>query len=243
MFNLLSFILVLFPLIIIHEYAHLIVGKYLGAKPNKFAIGFGKPLFKKVRNGVEYSLRPFPLGGFVEFSTTQFPKIETNKEPLDSWKWIFISLAGPISNFIVTYLIIFGLVFFGTETTFLASMTKSSEMFIYIFQKYIELFSNIFSGEFLSSISGPVGIAKASGEAVSGGVVSYFKTSASISFALGFMNLVPLTVLDGGRALISLFETVSRRKINEKMMILTSNLSVALLFGLIIFSVYQDLSR
>lgn len=243
MFNLLSFVLVLLPLIIIHEYSHLIVGKYLGAKPNKFSIGFGKPILKKVFNGVEYSLRPFPLGGFVEFATTQFPKIETNKEPLESWKWIFISLAGPISNFIVTYLIILSLVFLGTETTFLASLTKSSEMLIFIFQKYIELFSSIFSGEFFSSISGPVGIAKVSGEAVSGGMVSYLKTSATISFALGFMNLIPLTVLDGGRALISLFETISRRKINEKVMILTSNLSIALLSGLMIFSVYQDLSR
>jgi regulator of sigma E protease len=51
MFKLLSFILVVFPLIIIHEYGHLIVGKILGAKPIKFAIGFGKPLFSKKVGG------------------------------------------------------------------------------------------------------------------------------------------------------------------------------------------------
>ena len=241
MFEFIAFILVIFPLIIIHEYGHLIVGKYLGAKPVKFAIGFGKPFFSKKIGDVEYSLRPYPLGGFVEFATTQFPGLEKEKEELESWKWIFISLAGPIANFLFTFLILFLLTLFKTDLDVIGSFSRSIEILVLMFSKYFELFSNIFSGEFLKSVSGPVGIAKASADAVSSGFLGYLKLSVMLSFALGFMNLIPLTILDGGRALISFVETISRKKINEKVFQYTSMLSMLMLFLLLIYTVYKDL--
>lgn len=242
MYNFIAFILIVFPLVIIHEFAHLLVGQFLGAKPKKFAIGFGKPLFSFYFKGVEYSLRPFPLGGFVEFGTTQFPKLEKNKEELASWKWIFISLAGPFSNFLFTYLVIAGLYLLGGEKGFLMSFVDAFYVFIDIFTKYLELFGSLFSGSFLESVSGPVGIAKASGEAINEGFMGYIKMSISLSFALGFMNLIPLTVLDGGRALISIFETIFRTKINEKVFNYTSIVSISLLFMLLIFATFKDLN-
>lgn len=242
MFNLISFILVIFPLIIIHEFGHFFVGKLLGAKPAKFAIGFGKILYKREHNGVEYSLRLLPIGGFVEFSTTQFPKLEKNKEYLDSWKWIFISLAGPLFNFLFTLIIVFLVLFLFREEQFLSSLIKSFELLSALFFVYFNGVWELITGAGgIDSLSGPVGIAKVSGEAVAGGFFSYLKSLAFLSFALGFMNLIPLTILDGGRALISLYETVFRTNINEKMFHYSSILSISLLIFLLLFSTYKDI--
>lgn len=241
MFNLVAFILLVFPLVVIHEYGHLLVGKWLGAKPVKFAVGFGNPIFEKELGGVKYSVRPIPLGGFVEFGTTQFPGLEPDKESISSWKWIFISLAGPVANFLFAYLVIFVLLLFGSDNGLVSSLTKSYEMILSVFSAYINLFSNIFSGDFLNSVSGPVGIAKASGEALSEGIGGYIKMSVNLSFALGFMNLLPLPVLDGGRALISAYETIFRTKMNELVFKYTSILATSALLVLIIFTIFKDL--
>jgi regulator of sigma E protease len=123
----------------------------------------------------------------------------------------------------------------------LESFVKSWDTFSLMFMKYIELFSNLFSGHFFDNVSGPVGIANASAEAVSGGILGYLKMSIMLSFALGFMNLIPLTVLDGGRALISLFETIFRTKFNETMFKYTSFVSASLLIGLLVFTLYKDI--
>ena len=54
-------------LILIHEFGHYIVGKRCGIGVVEFSIGFGPKLISKEKNGTQYSLRAFPLGGFCRF--------------------------------------------------------------------------------------------------------------------------------------------------------------------------------
>ncbi|GHU99378.1 zinc metalloprotease [Clostridia bacterium] len=61
-------VLVLLAMITIHELGHFTAGKLLKFKINEFAVGMGpKILSKKGKDGVTYSLRAFPLGGFCAF--------------------------------------------------------------------------------------------------------------------------------------------------------------------------------
>src|SRR5438874_4307208 len=59
-------VLILFNLlIVVHEVGHFLAARWRGLFIEKFGIWFGKPLWKKKINGVEYSLGSLPFGGFV----------------------------------------------------------------------------------------------------------------------------------------------------------------------------------
>src|SRR3979411_2487219 len=52
-------------LIVVHELGHFLAARWRGLFIEKFGIWFGKPLWKKTINGVQYSLGTLPFGGFV----------------------------------------------------------------------------------------------------------------------------------------------------------------------------------
>src|ERR671937_79416 len=59
-------VLVLFNLlIVVHELGHFLAARWRGLYIEKFGVWFGKPLWKKTINGVQYSLGSLPFGGFV----------------------------------------------------------------------------------------------------------------------------------------------------------------------------------
>jgi regulator of sigma E protease len=53
-------------LVLIHEAGHFVAARAVGMRPRKFYLGFGPPLVKTVRGGVEYGIAAFPLGGYVK---------------------------------------------------------------------------------------------------------------------------------------------------------------------------------
>ena len=59
-------VVLLFNLLIgVHELGHFLAAKWRGLKIERFAIWFGKPIWKKKINGVEYVLGWIPAGGYV----------------------------------------------------------------------------------------------------------------------------------------------------------------------------------
>lgn len=65
LFNIFSLLLVLAPLIFIHEFGHFLMAKLLGIKVEVFSLGFGPRLFWFLRGGTEYRVSLLPLGGYV----------------------------------------------------------------------------------------------------------------------------------------------------------------------------------
>src|SRR3954468_19877196 len=60
-------VVVLFNLlIIVHELGHFLAARWRGLFIEGFGVWFGKPLWKKTINGVQYSLGSLPFGGFVK---------------------------------------------------------------------------------------------------------------------------------------------------------------------------------
>ncbi len=66
--TILSISFVLVSIALVHELGHYITAKLSGIWVLEFAIGFGNRLFKKQWGETLYSLRPFPLGGFVRLA-------------------------------------------------------------------------------------------------------------------------------------------------------------------------------
>lgn len=103
---------VLTAIIVVHESGHFLAAYLQGIHVSKFAVGFGPILVKFNANNVEYSLRAFPLGGFVGFPDndpdSDIPvddkNLLKNRPILD--RAIVVS-AGVVANIIFAYLIIF----------------------------------------------------------------------------------------------------------------------------------------
>ena len=67
--TILAFVLVLGPLVLIHELGHYLVGRWFGVKADAFSIGFGKELAGWTdRRGTRWKLSALPLGGYVQFA-------------------------------------------------------------------------------------------------------------------------------------------------------------------------------
>ena len=71
------------------------------------------------------------------------------------------------------------------------------------------------------------------------------KTTLSrfLSVNVGFLNLLPIPALDGGRLLFVGIEAVTKKKVSEKVETILINITMLLLFGLIIFASYNDILR
>lgn len=67
-------------LVFIHELGHYIMARRVGMRVEAFAIGFGKPIFKWMRKGVEWRLCWLPFGGYVKIAGMQK---ENDVEPSD----------------------------------------------------------------------------------------------------------------------------------------------------------------
>jgi regulator of sigma E protease len=53
-------------LVMIHEAGHFFAARAVGMTPRKFYLGFGPPIVKRTRGGVEYGIGALPLGGYVK---------------------------------------------------------------------------------------------------------------------------------------------------------------------------------
>lgn len=87
-----------------------------------------------------------------------------------------------------------------------------------------------------AAVSGPVGISSAIGDAAKMGFASLLSIVALISINLGFMNLLPIPALDGGRLITILVEMITKKKLPKKVegMINTVGLMALLLLSFVI---------
>ena len=67
--------------------------------------------------------------------------------------------------------------------------------------------------------------------------------TALISIMLAVMNLLPIPGLDGGHALFTLWEIITRRKPSEKFLVVMQWIGLALLFALLIYANGNDIFK
>ncbi|NCW58934.1 MAG: RIP metalloprotease RseP [Proteobacteria bacterium] len=122
-----SFIALLGVLITIHEYGHFIFARIFKVHVQRFSIGMGPVIYKRLdKYGTEFAISAFPLGGYVSMITNKLLEVEPEvKEQLteeqiqntfDSkpkWQRALIMFAGPLANFLLS-IFIFSLIFLNT---------------------------------------------------------------------------------------------------------------------------------
>jgi regulator of sigma E protease len=93
------------------------------------------------------------------------------------------------------------------------------------------------------NLQGPLGIAQISGETASQGMLSFIILIAIISTAIGFLNLLPIPVLDGGHFMAFLIEAARGRPPSEKAMQIAMSIGLGLVLLLMVFATYNDIIR
>jgi len=94
-----------------------------------------------------------------------------------------------------------------------------------------------------AALTGPLGIAKASGDAARSGIRAILFLVASLSVSVGILNLFPLPPLDGGHLAILAGEGVRRREFSAATKSWILNAGAMVLFLLIGLVLYSDLSK
>ncbi len=118
------FVLAIFPLVVIHELGHYLVGRIFGVRADVFSIGFGRPVAGWTdKRGTNWRIGWMPLGGYVRFagdmSAASTPSDEWLSLPAEErnqtfqaksvWQRALIVLAGPAVNFLFAVTMLAGL--------------------------------------------------------------------------------------------------------------------------------------
>lgn len=93
------------------------------------------------------------------------------------------------------------------------------------------------------NVSGPITIADYAGQSAQMGLAPYLGFLALISISLGVLNLLPVPILDGGHLMYYVIEIVKGSPLSEKTMEIGQQVGMALLFALMAFAMYNDISR
>src|SRR3981189_2226233 len=108
-FILLEVVLLFNLLIVVHELGHFLAARWRGLFIEGSGVGFGKPIWKKTINGVQYSLGSLPFGGFVKLpQLAPMDMIEGKADmdrsqlpPVSAIDKIIVAIAGPLFSFLL----------------------------------------------------------------------------------------------------------------------------------------------
>lgn len=92
-----------------------------------------------------------------------------------------------------------------------------------------------------NSLAGPIGIAQMYGSTWDW--INFWSLTAMLSLALAFMNILPIPALDGGHVMFLMYEIITRRPVNEKVLYVGQIVGMVILFSLIAFIFWVDIAR
>ena len=98
----------------------------------------------------------------------------------------------------------------------------------------------------LDLMSGPVGIAKVSGDVASSGdgwFLSLLQLMAFLSISLGVINILPFPGLDGGHALIAVIEKIKGSKLSAQVQVRIQQVGMLMLMSLFVYIIFKDFMK
>lgn len=102
------FLIAITLLVFVHELGHFFAARSCGVRVLSFSIGFGPALAKVNWRGTEFRLAVIPLGGYVKMlgeSSEEHPNQAESFAGQTPWRRAWISIAGPLANLILAWLL------------------------------------------------------------------------------------------------------------------------------------------
>ena len=198
----------------------------------------GEPInkFNQLKEAVEKSAgSPINLTVWREekiFQTTIVPKREDIPQPEGGFitKWR-IGIIGSIYPFELL-----------TESIPVLQAIKLSFFQTYsIITSSINGLYHIIAGNISTcNLSGPIEIAEISSHMAKEGLQSFIQTLALFSAAIGFMNLLPVPVLDGGHLVFFAYEAIFKKPPNQKAFSALMTVGFAFILFFMMFAIFND---
>ncbi len=247
--GIISAIIIFGILVVVHEGGHFVTAKAVGVKVNEFSIGMGPLLFNKTKGETKYSLRLFPIGGYValegEDEDSDDVRAFANKP---AWAKLLVLAAGPFMNFLFAFIVLtvlimvtadIGNVFQGAVLGF----KNCVNMEIMIFDALKDLVTGAGS---VNDLVGPIGIVDAVDKTAQTGMPNLVLLTVLLSLNLGLFNILPFPALDGGRILFVIIRAVvsafTGKTISDELEGKIHYIGIMILFGLMILITMKDVN-
>jgi len=110
--TILIFLLILFVLVLVHEFGHFFTAKKFGVRVDEFGFGFPPKLFGIKKGETEYTFNLLPFGGFVKIfgenpdeESTTGPDAERSFINKPKWQQAIVLFAGVFANFLLAWVL------------------------------------------------------------------------------------------------------------------------------------------
>ena len=95
----------------------------------------------------------------------------------------------------------------------------------------------------VKNLSGPLSIAEYAGESADAGAASFLEFLVLISLSLGFLNMLPIPILDGGQIVFQAVEWLKGSPLSERAQAFSTQVGIALLILLMGVALFNDIAR
>ena len=107
-----------------------------------------------------------------------------------------------------------------------------------------KMFARMLFGQVsLKNLSGPLSIAEYAGESAQSGLAEFLGFLIVISLSLGFLNLLPIPILDGGQVVYQLAEWIRGSPLSDRVQAMGQQVGIALLLMLMGVALFNDFTR
>ncbi len=248
-------------IVLIHELGHFAAARWFKVPVETFSVGFGRAIVSRTWGDTTYQLAWVPLGGYVKFKDK--PPIESqdqagslpNLDKPPSFGFLgrtsmlgasIILLGGILANFLLSWLALVS-AFLLNGRSLLESLWGGLVFLGAAFKLTVLALPHAFIATFSSDttdegFSGPVGIVDLIAEQ-SQSFTYVLLLIAAISFGLGFVNLLPLPLLDGGHLVLGIIEHIRQRTFEHRTVLIINSVGAVLLVSLIVFVTMNDINR
>ena len=343
--SVIAVIVVLSPIVIVHEFGHYLACRLTGIRVNEFSFGFGKVLWHKKKGDTDYQIRAIPFGGFVEPAGPMFHPKNAPEPPktyeFAAKKWyakFFMVVNGAVFNYLLAALIFSVLIYIKgmpendpvklpvqigsvaagypaeefhlqegdvitavnhtpvtnwreftraleqregdlyltytradepysvtiPDSSFKPSAPKTLGVMVmptyvavnpfqalgygfyqcYYWTKFsLQSLGKSFTQKKAPDLAGPIGIVNVIHQSVHRSLLDFVFLIAMLSVAVGMFNLFPIPILDGGYALVFLWEGLTHKLPTEKTLNAAVNVGFCILLLLFIYASYSDIKR
>ena len=126
----------------------------------------------------------------------------------------------------------------------LAAVVEGTSQSWYIVSRTVQYITNIFRGrEKPDQLGGPIRVAQMSGQMATLGVGALLQLTAVLSVSIGFLNLLPIPILDGGHLVFYTIEALRGKPVGERSQEIAYKIGLSLILMLMIFATWNDVSR
>ena len=171
------------------------------------------------------------------------------------WQRFAILMAGPIVNLVAAIVIIVvtlsvfgmdvydeaGVVHWRPDLWF--SLRFAFEFAGTVARFAVDLITPARTMQVIENSSSVVGISVMASEAASAGPIDLALLIAPVSMSLGFMNLLPILPLDGGKIVLEAFQALTRREVSRKVQLYISYAGLAFFLFIFVFALKNDIVR